>query len=126
MSQSFNVIRPSGEPQADRALFDAIRRYLGRQEVVNTIQLAGFLARDGFDPTHPVLAATVGPDIVAVATLTPGFLLLLSHVEASEAVQALVDAAIQAGLDVPGVMGPSQAALAFAECWAEATGGTFR
>ncbi|MBA3276079.1 MAG: hypothetical protein H0T72_09805, partial [Chloroflexia bacterium] len=52
-STQIDVIAPTGDGQADRHMLDGIRQYLGRQEIVNTIQLAGFLARDGFDPTHP-------------------------------------------------------------------------
>ncbi|MBA3276051.1 MAG: GNAT family N-acetyltransferase [Chloroflexia bacterium] len=121
-----DVIAPSGDADVDGPLFDGIRHYLTRQEIVNTIQLSGFIARGEFDATHPVLAAVAGEDMVGVATVTPGFLLLLSHVETGLAIPALVRAAIQAGLDVPGVMGPRRVALAFAEGWAEATGDTLR
>lgn len=128
MSNSIKVdiIAPTGEFQTDRALLDEICRYLGRQEIVNTIQLSGFLARGRFDNTHPVLVAMAGPEIVGIATLTPGFPMLLSHVESTDTIPALVNAAIRAGLDLSGVMGPSSDAHAFAECWARATGGTFR
>ncbi len=120
------VIVPTGESQADRPLFDEIRRYLGREEIVNTIMLSGVLARDGFELAQPVLAAMMGGDLVGLATLSTGFLLLLSHVETGEAIPALVDAAIQRGLNLPGVMGPNAVAVAFARHWAEATGGVYR
>ncbi len=120
------VVMPTGVPDADRRLLDSIRRYLGCEEAVNTIQLAGFLARDVFDPAQPVLAAKSGNDLVGVATLTPGFPLLLSHMESGEAIPALITAAIARELDLPGVMGPDTAALAFARHWAGTTGGAVR
>lgn len=52
-----DISTPSGEAWADRALHEEIRRYLGREEVVNTIMLSGFTACDRFDPAQPVLAA---------------------------------------------------------------------
>ncbi len=128
MSQpaQIHVVTPSGDTRSDRSLLEEIRKYLGREEIVNTIPLAGFLAQDTFDPTQPVLAARIGRDLVGVATITPGFPLLLSHMETAEAVPPLVTAAIARDLDLPGVMGPGDETLVFARCWAEATGASFR
>jgi len=128
MSQpvDLEIVAPTGEPHADHALLAEIRGFLGREEIVNTIMLAGLLARDGFDPNQPVLAARAGDDLAAVATLTPGFLMSLSHVDRGEAIPALAAAAVERGLEIPGVMGPVAEARAFAEAWATRTGGTYR
>lgn len=117
---------PAGDPAVDAPLLKDIREFLGREEVVNTILLAGFLARDGLDPMHPVLAARGGDDIIAVCSLTPGFFLLLSHVEYEAAIGVLAAELVRRRARLPGVMGPPGPALAFAEQWTRLTGGSFR
>ncbi len=121
-----DVVTPSGDDRADRALYDDIRRYLGRDEVVDTIMLSGFIARDRFDPAQPVLAVRAGDELVAVAVLTPGFFLLLSHVEHAAAGECIAAEVVRQGIELPGVMGPPEPAFAFAEAWSRRAGGRFR
>lgn len=117
---------PAGDPAVDILLLKAIREFLGREEVVNTILLAGFMTRDGFDPRQPVLAAVSGDEITAVCSLTPGFFLLLSHVEHDAAIGALAADLGRRQAGLPGVMGPPGPALAFAEQWTRLMGGSYR
>lgn len=124
--QPVRIDSPTRDQAADTQLLKDIREFLGREEVVNTIQLAGFMVHDRFDPMQPVLAARSGDDIIAVCSLTPGFSLLLSHVEDDAAIGALMAELVRRQIDLPGVMGPQGPALAFAEQWAQFTGGTFR
>jgi RimJ/RimL family protein N-acetyltransferase len=120
-----NVVSPTGRQDADAVLLADIRAYLGRHEAINTIQLASFLDSDSFDPSKPVVVARSGEGIVGVGTVSPGFNLLLSHIERDEAIAALVASSVRRGIDVPGVMGPGDAALGFAEHWGRLTGGSF-
>lgn len=118
------IVEPTGVPAADDALLAEIRLYLGQQEIVNTILLSGFLARDRFDADEPVLVARIDRDMAAVASLTPGFSLLLSH-GGPNAMPVLAAGAIERELAMPGVLGPVDGARAFAEAWAAHTGRTY-
>lgn len=120
-SQFRNVVvrMPSGDPESDEALLAEIRDYLARAEAVNCIQLANFLARETIDPAIAVHVAYAGSDVVGIMTKQPSFHPLLSHVEHGESVPALATAALEHGVDLPGVMGPSEVALAFARVWCE-------
>ena len=73
-----------------------------------------------------VLAARSGVNITAVCSLSPGFFLLLSHVEDDTAIGPLVAELVRRQIEVPGVMGIQGPTLAFAADWARRTGGSFR
>ena len=88
--------------------------------------LSGLAVRDRFDPAQQVLAARVGDDLAAVAVLSPGFSLLLSHVEQEGSIEALAAEVVRRHIAFPGVMGPPGPALAFAGEWSRLTGGRFR
>ncbi|MBA2775321.1 MAG: GNAT family N-acetyltransferase [Chloroflexia bacterium] len=111
------IVCPAGDPDHDSSLLAGIRAYLGRHEAINTIQLAGFLASDTFDPSTPVFVAMAGDRIVAVTTLAPGFNLLISHVEDHGAIEALAAKIARRAIEPPGVMGRSADSLDFAEHW---------
>ncbi len=119
------MVTPSGEPAADRELVLRIREFLVRHEATNTIQLSGFIAQDSVDPQVTVLVAVDGENVVGVATQGGSFMMLLSHNESSLVTDALVDAVVARGIEIPGVMGPSDAALAFANRWSTKTGRSF-
>jgi predicted GNAT family acetyltransferase len=119
------VVTPSGGRWPDRTLLDGIRAFLVRNEATNTFQLSGFAAREDFDPKATVLVAVDGANVVGVATQGGSFLMLLSHIEAPLVIDALVDAVVDREIEIPGVMGPATAALAFAQRWSERTGRSF-
>lgn len=118
------VVSPEGDPERDIALLAGIRAYLGKHEAINTIQLAGFLANRAFEPLTPVFVAMEDDRIVAVATLAPGFNLLISHVEHAAALEAIATEAMRREIELPGVMGPTEHANAFAGHWRRPGGGT--
>jgi predicted GNAT family acetyltransferase len=72
-------------------------------------------------PTWLSIDAASGP--VAVALRTPPFNLLLSRAP-DEAMDALVEALVARGAELPGVTAPAETARAFAERWCRARGVT--
>jgi predicted GNAT family acetyltransferase len=119
---AIDIVLPTGEASEDQALLDRLRDYLARQEATNTIQLSGFHVLPALDPGEKLLVALHGGEIVGVATLTPPFNLLLSHIEHDAAIPALAAWARQLGWQPPGVLGPHGTALAFANAWRDLTG----
>jgi predicted GNAT family acetyltransferase len=117
-----HVVTPSGDRAADRELVRRIREFLVRHEATNTIQLSRFVAREDFDPLATVLIAVEGDEIVGVASQGGSFLMLLSHIESPASIAALADVVVERGIDIPGVMGPSSAALGFAKRWSVRSG----
>ena len=80
-------------------------------------------------PDPPYLAVVVhGDRVVGTAIRTPPWRLVLGVMEHPGAVHQLVAdlEADPAGANLPGVLGPSEAARHFAEAWSEATGGCAR
>jgi predicted GNAT family acetyltransferase len=72
-------------------------------------------------PTWLSIDTASGP--VAVALRTPPFNLLLSRVP-EEGLDALVEALVARGAELPGVTGPAETARAFATRWCRARGGS--
>ncbi len=66
------------------------------------------------------LVVRSGRSVVLAAVRTPPYKVVLSEVDDPAAVDALADA--MAGLDLPGVFGPTAAAGSFAEHWCRAAG----
>lgn len=103
-----------------RTFFDRVEPFLTRNEAENNLQL-GFrepLERDPFiwGPEAPVLLAVVdGDEVVAVATRTPPYPLVLSFVHDLRAVGVLADEL--RGEALPGLTAPVRAGEAFLERW---------
>ena len=124
-SNIFDVVTPTGDIAADSRLLAEIRTFLTRHEAINTIQLAGFCARDSFDPAQIVLVVRNAGGIVACASQGGPFNMLVSPVEDLGASDALVEYIVAHDLVVPGVMAESSVSLAVANRWAERTGGSY-
>lgn len=107
-----------------RVFFRRVERFLAAREAQHNLML-GFresLERDphAFGRDDPLLLAFVeGDEVVAAATQTPPFNLVLSEIDDLGWVDALADDL--AGAPLPGVLGPKAAAARFAERWAERT-----
>src|SRR6185369_17230156 len=106
--------------------------YLAAREAEQNL-IFGICSNLAADPTQyataPYLAAVVhGDRVVGTAIRTPPWRLVLGVMEHPGAVHQLVAdlAADPAGADLPGALGPSEAARHFAEAWAETTGVTAR
>jgi uncharacterized protein len=102
--------------------------YLAAREAEQNL-IFGICSNLEADPTQyatgPYLAAVVhGDRVVGTAIRTPPWRLVLGVMEHPGAVHQLVqDLKVDpAGEDLPGVVGPSEAAGHFAEAWAEAMG----
>ena len=105
--------------------FRRVERFLAAREAQHNLML-GFreaLERDShaFGPDDPLLVALVEDgEVVAAATQTPPFNLVLSEMDDLAWVDALADDL--AGAPLPGVVGPKAAAAQFAGRWAARTG----
>jgi GNAT superfamily N-acetyltransferase len=103
--------------------------FLERDEPRHNL-LLGFRARLEADPAFfggaPRLFLVRGGDgeIVAVATQTPPFGVVLSEMDEAAAV-ALAERYVGDGLDLPTVLGPVARSRAFAVRWCELTGGSY-
>jgi hypothetical protein len=102
--------------------------YLAAREAEQNL-IFGICSNLDADPTQyataPYLAAVVhGDRVVGTAIRTPPWRLVLGVMEHPGAVHQLVQdlVADPAGADLPGVIGPSEAAHHFAEAWAASTG----
>ncbi len=76
--------------------------------------------------TGPIdyLVARAGESVVACAIRTPPHRMVLSEIDDPAAVDALADAGLELGLDLPGVEGPSESVIGFVRRWTEAAGRT--
>jgi predicted GNAT family acetyltransferase len=106
--------------------------YLAAREAEQNL-IFGICSNLEADPTQyaaaPYLAAVVhGDRVVGTAIRTPPWRLVLGVMEHPGAVHQIVAdlAADPAGADLPGVVGPSEAAAHFAEAWAEMSGAKAR
>ena len=100
--------------------------YLSTREAEHNLLLglAGVLtARPNLYGSTPYFAAVQREgNVVAAALRTPPHNLVLSEVAEPAAVEALANDAVDAFGELPGVLGPKQASLRFAELWSQATG----
>jgi uncharacterized protein len=108
--------------------FAVVAPFLERREAAHNLQL-GFRARleadrHAFGAADPLLYAALADsgDVIAVATQTPPFGLVLSELDDLEIVAALADRLAQDGAVLPTAGGPVAVARAFAERWASLTG----
>lgn len=108
--------------------FALVAPFLERREAEHNLQL-GFRVRleadrHTFGPSDPLLYAALdeGGEVVAVATQTPPFGLLLSQMDDPEIVDVLADRLAADGAELPTASGPVEIARAFAERWAQLTG----
>jgi uncharacterized protein len=104
--------------------------YLGAREAEHNLIL-GLSSRLRREPLMygepPYFASVVGGGrIVGIAMRTPPHNLILSELDAEEAVGALVKDARDAFGELPGVVGPKKRAVQFANAWRAATGATPR
>ena len=106
--------------------------YLAAREAEQNL-IFGILSNLEADPTQyssaPYLATVLhGERVVGTAIRTPPWRLVLGVMEHPGAVHQLVQdlAADPGSANLPGVLGPSEAAQHFAEAWAETTGATAR
>lgn len=104
--------------------FGLVAPFLERREAQHNLQL-GFRGRleadrHAFGPTDPLLYAAFDDagDIVAVATQTPPFGLVLSEIADPAIVDALAERLASDGAILPTASGPVGAVRAFAERWA--------
>ncbi|HEY4228203.1 MAG TPA: GNAT family N-acetyltransferase [Candidatus Limnocylindrales bacterium] len=102
--------------------------YLAAREAEQNL-IFGICSNVEADPTQyataPYLATVLhGERVVGTAIRTPPWRLVLGVMEHPGAVHQLVQdlVASPAGADLPGALGPSEAARHFSEAWAEATG----
>jgi predicted GNAT family acetyltransferase len=108
-----------------RAFFARVGGFLVAREAEHNL-LLGFrtvLERDPhtFGEDDPYLAAAVAEDeIVGVAARTPPYNLVLSEIDDPSVIEAFADDL--AGDNLPGVLGPVDAAKRFAELWTARTG----
>jgi hypothetical protein len=117
------------ERYEDPALFFAlVAPFLERREAEHNLQL-GFRTRleanrHAFGPRDPLLYAVVGDagEVVAVATQTPPFGLVLSQMDDPAIVGELADRLMEDGAELPTAGGPVVVARAFAERWSRLTG----
>lgn len=116
---------------ADAAAFDAeTRAYLLADEAMHCLPL-GIIATLAAEPgrfAHAPYLATVEEDgeLVAVALRTPPRGLVLSRARALDTLDRLAADASRAQPDLPGVIGPTREAAAFAEAWRRRTGRAVR
>lgn len=108
------------------AFLEAAGAFLGEREAEHNL-LFGICSAIGANPDlfveHPPRFATVtdaGGSVVAATLRTPPNNQVLSEVDEPEAIDALVDALL--GDQLPGLLGPTEAAARFAARWSEATG----
>ncbi len=81
------------------------------------------LARGGFPDNGALVAALTEGRVVATATWTPPWNVILSEVDDEQAIQAIADSL--AGDDLSGVDGPAEHAEDFARAWCTRTGRTY-
>jgi predicted GNAT family acetyltransferase len=111
--------------QDPRAFFGRVGGFLAAREAEHNLLLGFRSVLEGdphaFGTDDPYLAAAVaGGEIVGVAARTPPFNLVLSEIDDAGVLEALVDDL--AGVDLPGVLGPVEAAKLFAGLWSARTG----
>jgi len=88
--------------------------------------VAGLQAGTGGAP-EPYLATVLsGPEVVAVALMTPPRNLVVSLTAAPEAPALVARDLHDEGWPVPGLLGPAEASHAFADAWAAETGSVAR
>jgi GNAT superfamily N-acetyltransferase len=108
--------------------YAAVTPFLERREAQHNLQLGlrDRLESDrhAFGPVDPRLFAVRddGGDVIAAATQTPPFGLILSEIDADGVVEALVERLSADGLDLPAALGPVARVQQFARLWAERTG----
>lgn len=108
--------------------FTLVAPFLECREAQHNLHL-GFRARleadrHAFGPHDPLLYAVLddGGEVVAVATQTPPFGLVLSELNDPAAVELVADRLTADGAQLPTASGPVEAARAFAERWAKLAG----
>ncbi len=78
-------------------------------------------------PTTPYLAAVIdGERVVGAALRTPPWRIVLSVFDADAVAVAEALAGDLAGMELPGMVGPTESTAAFASAWATRTGATVR
>jgi len=110
------------------AFFALVAPFLERREAEHNLQL-GFRARleadrHAFGPRDPLLYAVLDGrgDVVAVATQTPPFGVVLSEIDDPAIVDRLADRLAEDGAELPTAGGPVVVSRAFAERWSSLTG----
>lgn len=125
MSESLHV-----ERLTDASTFLATAGpFLERREAEHNL-LFGIAANLVRDPARPMSGPPVfavvrrDQDIVAAALMTPPFNLVVSCTDDGEAVPALAQELVAAGVSVPGVTAPRDVARAFVDAWDPGTSGS--
>ncbi|MEP6758698.1 MAG: GNAT family N-acetyltransferase [Actinomycetota bacterium] len=77
-------------------------------------------------PSFHLWVVADGDDVTAAAMQTPPHNVVLAEPVASEAIEAIVEAIVEAGLRPPGVVGGVTEARAFADAWRAHRGGDYR
>jgi uncharacterized protein len=100
--------------------------FLGAREAEHNLMLglAGLLTANPYlyGPSPYFAAVQLGGETVAAALRTPPHNLVLSETSAPAAVEALAGDIAEAFDELPGVVGPKDVSLRFAELWSRATG----
>jgi predicted GNAT family acetyltransferase len=120
--QGIEVVAPTGEPERDAPLLDAVRAFLAQEEAINSIQLSGLHSQPGFLDGVSCLIARRDGEVRAVTSHYPGFNTLVSHSDDPDAVRALAAAAVARNWPITGVMARSDVSRAFSDAWSDATG----
>ncbi|HST15784.1 MAG TPA: GNAT family N-acetyltransferase [Gaiellaceae bacterium] len=108
--------------------FALVAPFLEKREAQHNLQL-GFRARleadrHAYGPRDPLLYAVLDGrgDVIAVATQTPPFGLILSEMDDPTIVDALADRLVEDGAELPTASGPVEVARAFAGRWSSLSG----
>jgi predicted GNAT family acetyltransferase len=124
-------ITAAPEPRVERfatatALLETAGPFLGEREAEHNLMFgicANLAADPGFPVAPPYLAAVRrGDRVTAAALMTPPWNVVLSCTEDPDAIAALAADLESAGVSVPGVTAPVDAARAFAATWCGAHG----
>jgi predicted GNAT family acetyltransferase len=112
--------------QDAHAFLEAAGAFLGAREAEHNLMLglAGLLTTDPylFGPSPYFATVQRGGETVGAALRTPPHNLVLSETSAPAAVEALAGDVADAFDELPGVVGPKDVSLRFAELWYRATG----
>lgn len=108
---------------ANRPLIEDTLSFLMRNEAAHNLQIGGMMqsGNGSFASTRWWLARK-DMEVVGVASLTPGFNLLVSQMASPDVVSAFVEYLLGQSISIPGVIGPKPWSGLFADQWALATG----
>lgn len=116
----------TGVPEAPSLIASAIA-FLRTHEAENSIQLGVYLTVDLDGATLPLMIVALNEDaVIAVASMTQPFNLLLSHQVDDRAGRTIAEHLTNAGVRIPGVMGAVNVVGPFADAWTKLTGATRR